>query len=73
MSAYPVTHVRVLDTPPPLPEKVVIGVYRDISPRREEEPEDLVRLEEDESPVEAKVINPRRPRRPKPAEVAETK
>lgn len=75
MTAYPVTRVTVKETPPPwASQKQVLGIIRDISPRREEPEDGLERIQnEDEPEVEAKVINPRRPRRPKPSEVAETK
>lgn len=70
---YPVTHVTVKDNPPPQQQRMVIGVYRDISPRREDDVEDdLVRLEEGEE-TETKVVAPRRGRRPKANEAAETK
>jgi len=74
MSGYTVTHVTIEETPPPWFQRQgeIVAVIRDISPRREEEPaeDELVRLEDE---AEVKVVAPRRGRRPKANEAAETK
>jgi hypothetical protein len=74
MSGYTVTHVTIEETPPPWLQRQgeIVAVIRDISPRREEEPaeDELVRLEDE---AEVKVVAPRRGRRPKANEAAETK
>ena len=81
--SYPITHVTVRDTLPPHPVMTIGHIYpiqqqqetvfSTIERAVDEEEEEIERWEDDGGDTETKVIKPRRGRRPKAAETAETK